>query len=775
MDPAVPAKRPSRRLRVRVGGMVQGVGFRPFVHCTALELGLGGWVMNTPAGVLLEVEGDPDRLAAFLEAIRRRPPPRAAVSTVAVADREPLGQESFTIRASQLAGPRTAPIPTDLATCEACLAELFDPTDRRWRYPFTNCTQCGPRFSIIEAMPYDRARTTMRGFAMCAACQAEYADPSSRRFHAEPNACRACGPRLSLLDAEGEPLAAGDAALLQAVVRLRAGGIVAVKGIGGFHLLTDARNEAAILRLRARKRRPDKPLAVMFPTIEALSKACAVSDAERRLLTAPEAPIVLVRRADASIAAAAAPAAPWLGALLPYTPLHHLLLRELGFALVATSGNLSEEPISIDTAEALARLEGVADAFLTHDRPIVRPVEDSVVRVVGGRPLMLRRARGYAPGPIALPRAAPGLLAAGGHLKATVGLSTTGQVIVWPHIGDLESAAGRAAHGRATQDIARLCDIRPSVVARDLHPDDVAGDAGAWPAVAEVRVQHHLAHIAACLADNGAGPPALGVAWDGSGYGPDGTIWGGEFLHLAGTGWRRVARLHPFRLPGGSAAVREPRRAALGLLFAAFGAQALAMSELAPVADFTVAERRTLGAMLERGVNAPACSSIGRLFDAVAALTGLRQRSSYEGQAAAELEAVADGLADGLADAAGYDFPVRETGADPPLVVDWRPALARMLAEIRAGAPAGHVSLALHDGLAAAIVKVARRVGEPHVALSGGCFQNARLTEAAVAGLRDAGFAPLWHRWIPPNDGGLALGQAAWSAWTLEKGGSPCA
>ncbi len=760
----------ARRLRVRVFGLVQGVGFRPFAHRRAIALGLAGWVMNTPQGVAIEVEGPSDELAAFLDAIRNGPPAGALVTAVDVVEAAPSGQPGFAILASEAGGARQARIPVDLAPCADCLAELADPAGRRWRYPFINCTACGPRFSLIEDMPYDRARTSMRGFAMCADCRAEYEDPSSRRFHAEPNACPACGPRLALLDAHGAVIASEDAAFKLAAAALAGGSVVAVKGVGGFHLACDARSGAAVARLRERKRRPGKPFAVMFPSLEALRGHCRPTVEEEALLTGRERPIVLVRRRGEGLAAAVAPRNPLIGALLPYSPLHVLLMAELGFPVVATSGNVSDEPIATDEADAVERLGAVADLFLTHDRPIVRPVEDSVVRIVGGRPLMLRRARGFAPGPISAEGLAAGVMAVGGHLKTTVAMTTDDGVVLWPHIGDLETIGARAAHARAAADIGRLCAVRPRRVACDAHPD-YATRRQAERGAPRVEVQHHLAHVAACLAENGAGPPALGVAWDGAGLGADGTLWGGEFLRLGPDGWRRVAHMRPFPLPGGAAAIREPRRAAIGLLFAAFGEAALSMDGLAPVASFTPAQRRTLGAMLARGVNTPVTSSAGRLFDAVAALTGLRQHAEYEGQAACELE----WSADGWPARRPYEIPIAPGPDAQDLRLDWRPALEAILADIRAGAQPGAVSSALHAGLAAAIVAVAERVGEPRVALTGGCFQNARLAEAAVAGLRSAGFEPLWHQHVPPGDGGLALGQAVWAAWTMAEETATCA
>ena len=759
------------RLRIRVRGAVQGVGFRPFVYRRAAELGLAGWVTNSTEGVTVEAEGDPGRLAALVESLRDAAPAPARVSQVETCAIPPCAAEGFEIRASVTTGARSAEVLPDLATCEDCLAELFDASDRRYLYPFINCTSCGPRYSIIEDLPYDRARTSMRRFEMCAACRSEYDNPADRRFHAEPNACADCGPSLALWDSSGAPVAHKHDALLAAARMLGEGRIVAVKGLGGFHLMVDAQSEDAVRALRRRKRRPDKPFAVMFASLAEVATHCRASAAEAALLVGPERPIVLVRRNSGAVADAVAPGNPWLGVLLAYAPLHHLLLGALGFPVVATSGNLCDEPIVTDEHEAVRRLAGIADAFLVHDRAIVRPLDDSVVRVVAGRMLMLRRARGYAPAPVGEATLAPGILALGGHLKATVALTTASGAIVSQHIGDLDTVEARAAYRRAADDIARLHDARPRLVVRDLHPDYDSSRVAEAAGLPVVSVPHHLAHVAACLAENGLDAPVLGVAWDGTGYGPDGTVWGGEFLHVTARAWRRVAHLATFRLPGGEAVAREPRRAALGALYRAFGPAALDMTDLAPVAAFEPTERRVLGAMLARGLNAPVTSSAGRLFDAVAALAGVRQRASYEGQAAAELEWAAGEGANG----ARYDLALRPADGDGPLVVDWLPALAAIVADLRAGIPAAIVSAKFHDGLAAAIAEVAAVIGEPRVVLSGGCFQNKRLTESTVAALRARGLEPVWHRRVPPNDGGIALGQAAWAAWSESRGETPCA
>lgn len=750
-----------QRWRVVVTGTVQGVGFRPFVYRLAERYGLTGWVTNAPRGVVIEVEGQSETLDAFVAALRSEPPPGARVVDVSAEalPPPPRGGSAFEIRASEARGARTVHLPADLVTCERCLQELLDPSDRRYRYPFTNCTDCGPRYSIIESLPYDRERTTMRRFAMCQACREEYANPASRRFHAEPNACPQCGPRLALWDAQGTETATGAAALDECAAMLRAGRAVALKGLGGFQLLVDAGNEEAVQRLRERKARPDKPLAVMYPSLADAEAACAVEPPERDLLIAPERPIVLLRHRAGAVAANVAPGNPWLGVMLPYTPLHHLLLAQLCRPVVATSGNRAGEPIAIDETEAVARLRGIADAFLVHDRPIVRPVDDSVVRVVAGQPLVLRRARGYSPSIAGLSRIPAGMLALGGHTKSTVALSLEGQVVLSQHLGDLDSPLARAVYRQTLDELPRLYGREPDVLVHDRHPDYHASRIAAGHGTPAFTVPHHVAHVAACMAEHDITGSVLGVAWDGSGYGDDGTVWGGEFLRIDDTGHERVAHLRPFRLPGGEAAVREPRRCALSLLAEVFGEDGLARTDLACVGSFSAPARETLWRLMERDINAPVTTSAGRLFDAVAALLGIRQRTTFEGQAAAQLEWAADGWVSDRA----YTFAVGRAGADAPWIIDWEPVIRALLADLTAGVAVADMAAAFHDGLAMAIAAVAKRIGEPRVVLSGGCFQNARLTESTVSALTEAGFQTYRHSLIPPNDGGLALGQLAWA------------
>jgi hydrogenase maturation protein HypF len=754
------------RRRLKVRGAVQGVGFRPFVYRLARELALSGHVENSPQGVTVEVEGAATALAEFQRRLDEDRPPAAFLESV---DCEPLpstGAAGFEIRRSDLAGERSALILPDRATCADCCRELLTAGDRRHRYPFTNCTRCGPRYSIVLSLPYDRQRTTMAGFALCAACRAEYEDPADRRFHAEPNACPVCGPQLALWDAAGRELAVREQALQGAAEALRGGQIVAVKGLGGFHLLVDARDQAAVLRLRERKRREAKPLAVMFPDLLAAAQRCVLEPEERTLLASAEAPIVLVRaREDIDIAPAVAPGNPHLGALLPYTPLHLLLLRELGFPVVATSGNLAEEPLCIDEAEAVERLSGIADLLLVHDRPIARPVEDSVVRLMAGRPMLLRRARGHAPLPVAAAPAGRTLLAVGAHLKNTVAVVTGGRLLLGAHAGDLESERALSAFRGSIETLSGLFEAAPEAVACDQHPDYLSTQHARQMGLPVLAVQHHLAHVLAAMADNELEPPVLGLAWDGTGLGPDGTIWGGEALRVERDSWERVGWLRPFLLPGGDRAVREPRRSALGVLYALEGDR-LFESDEPVLALFAPAELPVLRSMLQRRVNTPTTSSAGRLFDAVAALAGLASLHRFEGEAAMALE-FAVGASEGHP---AYPFELREANHHGRAVaVDWAPLIEEVRADRARGGGLRRIATRFHEALAEIAVALAVRTGERQVVLTGGCFQNRQLTERAVARLRAAGFEVHWHRRIPPNDGGIAAGQAVWALAELAR------
>jgi hydrogenase maturation protein HypF len=759
------ASTPSSDLLLRVRGTVQGVGFRPFVHRLALRHGVTGWVRNDADGVLLRASGDPVRLTALLESLQNEAPAAARVTALERlapdAATPPAGDRFTIIESELLTGAVSTATPADLALCADCRRELLDPRDRRAGYAFINCTQCGPRYSLIEQLPYDRARTTMRAFTMCPACAREYADPADRRFHAEPNACPVCGPHLSFTDPAGNPVGSPADALTSAAAALRAGAIGAVKGVGGFHLVCDATNEAAVATLRQRKHREEKPLAVMFPDLATLRRYATVSDRAAALLASPAAPIVLVPRlAGTDLAASVAPGNPWIGALLPYAPLHVLLLRAFNRPLVATSANLSEEPLCTDNTEALDRLAGIADFHLAHDRPIARPVDDSVVReTASGHPILLRRARGYAPAPLTLHAALPApALCVGGHMKATVAVASGDQVVLSPHIGDLGNAASQAVFERTIAMLSALHGARPALVVHDKHPDYASTTFAQRAGLPTLAVQHHLAHVLACLLEHGQ--PAhdvLGLSWDGTGYGEDGTIWGGEFILLNNQRATRFARLRPFRLPGGEAAVRDARRVALGLAH-----ELGSFTAVAQRLGFTPGEQLPLRQMLQQGLNSPLCSSGGRLFDAFSALLGLGTRNRFEGQAPLLLEAAATRARTSRETLPFTVAPCPDGAA--MFDVDWAPAFKQLLAETRR---AEDLAAAFHRGLARAMLEVAVRSGASTVALTGGCFQNALLHDLTATALRDAGFNVLEHHRLSPNDNSLAAGQALAALWGL--------
>ncbi len=751
-----------QRLRLTIRGTVQGVGFRPFTYRLAQALGLKGWVSNGVQGVIIEAEGSQVTLQQFLVRLPRELPPQSQIQHCDTKWLAPVGYTTFAIRDSETEGHKTAMVLPDIATCDRCRREIFDPRDRRYRYPFTNCTDCGPRFSIIQALPYDRVHTTMQPFVMCEHCRAEYDEPLDRRFHAQPNACPACGPHLELWDPHGTVLATHDEAFWATVEAIRRGVVVAVKGLGGVHLIVDAHQQDAILRLRQSKHRPDKPFALMYPTLASVQAACVVSAQEARLLCSPAAPIVLLRRrsgqpADA-IAPVVAPHNPYLGIMLPYTPLHHLLMAALGSPVVATSGNISDEPMCIDEAEALARLHGIAGVFLVHNRPIAQSVDDSVVRVIFGREMVLRGGRGYAPLAIHLTATSASTLALGAHLKTTIAVPIGSDVLVSQHVGDLDTPQALEAWCETIANFERLYDFQPTAVACDAHPDFVSTRWAQRSGLPIVRVQHHYAHVLSCMAENALEGPVLGVAWDGTGYGLDGTIWGGEFLRVSADSWQRVAHLRTFPMPGGEKAIREPRRMAVGLLHEIFGEATFALSALPVLQAFSPVEQTNVQIMLKRHLNTPVTSSVGRLFDAIAGILGLRLRSSFEAQAAMDLEFALDGFDTDEA----YPLPLVEGGTTDALsTLDWGPMVRAIVEEMQQQAAVGLMAAKFHNALVEAIVSVAARVGDERVLLTGGCFQNRYLLERAIQRLRKAHFSPYWHQRIPPNDGGIALGQIA--------------
>ena len=718
-----------RRVRARVEGTVQGVGFRPFVYRLASELELAGFVLNDERGVLVEVEGGDRAVDGFLRRLAEEAPPLASVEAVRPRDVAPAGERGFRILASPHGGEPEALVSPDTATCDDCLRELFDPADRRYRYPFVNCTNCGPRFTIVRGVPYDRPLTTMAGFELCPRCAAEYEDPADRRFHAQPNACPECGPTLALGDLRG------DAALRAAVAALREGAVVAVKGIGGYHLACLAAREPAVAALRARKHREDKPFAVMVRDVAAARTLVSLTDEEAALLAGRDRPIVLApRRSDAPVAASVAPRSADLGVLLPYSPLHHLLLADAGEPLVMTSGNVSDEPIAHEDEDALARLAGIADLVLRHDRPIHTRTDDSVLRAVPRRrPLLLRRSRGFVPDSLPLPGDGRPLLACGAELKSTFCVAKGARAWVGHHIGDLKSYEVLQAYEAGIEHFERLFAVVPEVVAHDEHPDYLSTRyALAREGVETVAVQHHHAHLAACLAEHGDTGRAAGAIYDGSGYGRDGSVWGGEILVGDLRDFERAAHLWPVRLPGGDAAVRQPWRMAVAWLLEAGWDGPLPGRNADQVAE-----------LVRTGLSSPWTTSMGRLFDAVAALCGLRDEVTYEGQAAVELEAIADPEERGA-----YDMPG----------LDARPTILAVAAD---RADPAIVSARFHNTVARATAEALTVAGEEVVVLSGGVFQNRLLLTRTRDALEALGHRVLVPERLPPNDGGISYGQAA--------------
>jgi hydrogenase maturation protein HypF len=767
----IEAAAPQCERMLRVRGTVQGVGFRPFVLRLAVELGVTGWVRNDAQGVLLRVWGSAVQLEDLAKQLELRAPAAARVTGVewlAGPLAEPAMAAGFHIIESRAAaGEIETGAPVDLAPCDDCRRELADPADRRFAYPFINCTQCGPRYSLIERLPYDRPFTTMAVFAMCPECLREYNDPGDRRFHAEPNACPVCGPKLELTDSAGRVLAEGPAALAQAAAALCSGGIVAAKGVGGFHLLADAADEAAVAELRRRKQREEKPFAVMFRDVSMLRGWAEVSSDAEILLESARCPIVLLKKHhEARLAEGVAPGNPWVGALLPSAPVYLLLMGLVNRPLVATSANLSDEPLCTDDLEARQRLAGIADWFLGHNRAIARPMDDSIVRFTSaGAPMVLRRARGYAPGPMVLPAAFPQpVICVGAQMKNTVAVAAGRRLVLSPHLGDLGSVAAYQVFTRTLETLTSLLAAQPALVVCDKHPDYPSTHFALQCGLPMVRVQHHLAHVLAVLLEHGAEPDdVLGVSWDGAGYGEDGTVWGGEFILLEGDRASRFARLRPFRLPGGDAAARDARRVAVALAHEYGGPEHAAA--MARRCAFSEADASILQSMLQQGLNSPLCSSVGRLFDGVGFLLGLGSRNSFDGQVPMAVEAAALGASP---TGPALPFRVRPAAHGARWEIDWAPALERLL-ERPSGADPQPATLAaaFHRGLADALLETCVLAGVRAVVLSGGCFQNAVLRHFVESRLLDAGFTVLAARDLPPHDGAIAAGQALGALWNL--------
>ncbi len=753
------------RLKIRVSGIVQGVGFRPFIYRLAEAHGLAGYVLNDPGGVEMEVEGQLDRVSEFLPAIVKEKPPQARVDTLSANFVDTTGEAGFLIRESERSSERTVLISPEIATCDDCLRELTDPSDRRYRYPFTNCTNCGPRYTIIADIPYDRRNTTMEVFKMCPECREEYEDPADRRFHAEPNACWVCGPRVELKDGSGRPVECEDP-IEAAIGLLGQGKILAVKGLGGFHLAVDATDDRAVRLLRERKQREEKPLAVMARDVDAVRKFALVGPEEERALTSSARPIVLLKkRPDGLIAEAVAPGNRSIGVMLPYTPVHHLLLEGGFAALVMTSGNISEEPIAVDIEDALSGLGSIADYYLDHNRDILSRCDDSVVRVIDGKTFFVRRSRGSVPLPLDLDTDTPCILACGGHLKNTVAVTRRNKVFVSQHIGDLENLAAYDFFKTSIARLGRIVDVEPTVAAHDLHPDYLSTKyALELPFETKIGVQHHHAHIASCLGEAGIDGPVIGFALDGTGYGPDGTIWGCEALISTRRSYERAAHLETVGMPGGEKAVTEPWRMALAHLHNALGGD-LDGVDLAGLLDRREREIAVVRSMLEKGLNCPMTSSCGRLFDAVSAMCGIRNRVSYEGQAAIELEmAVREDIAE------AYTVEIKET--DGRLIMSPKALIREVVRDLLSGTDTGVVAARFHNWLAACLVEIAGRLKAKHgintAALSGGCFQNEILLRELKGLLTQQGFEVIVNRLVPTNDGGISFGQVVVASAILE-------
>ena len=695
---------------------------------------------------------------------------------------EPIGFTQFEIRNSNTEGEKVTLVLPDIATCDDCMREIFDRTNRRYLYPFTNCTNCGPRFTIIEMLPYDRRNTTMKNFVMCDECQREYENPHDRRFHAQPNACSKCGPHLELWNSYERVITTHHDALLQTAEELRNGRIIALKGIGGFQLLVDARNDEAVIRLRERKHREEKPFALMFPNLQMANEVCEVSALEEKLLCSSESPIVLLKKraenreqgADnkeqnyfqskilnlkSKISDAVAPNNPSLGVMLPYSPLHHILMHELQFPVVATSGNISDEPICIDEYEALSRLRNIADYFLVHNRAIVRHVDDSVMRVAARKEMMIRRTRGFAPLPISIEtNCKESLQAFGAHLKSTIAISKGNNVFISQHIGDLETLESQRAFGTTIKSFQQLYETKPSTLICDLHPDYSSTMFAKKTGVPFLQVQHHYAHILSCMAEHHLKGNVLGVAWDGTGFGTDGTIWGGEFLLANENDFQRAVTFKPFRLPGGEKAIKEPRRTAIGLLYEIFGETIFSMNTIPSVVAFSEEEKTLLKQILSKNINAPITTSVGRLFDVVASILGIRQHVNFEGQAAMELEFSLCDMRYEIYDLR-YEFSTHIPSPTSRIVIDWTKMIVSILDDVKAKIPREIISTKFHNTLVEIIVEIAKRMNEKRIVLSGGCFQNKFLLEKTIQRLRADNFEVYWQQKFPTNDGGISLGQ----------------
>ncbi len=750
-----------QKVKIIIRGVVQGVGFRPFIYRLANELGIKGWIINSSQGVFIEAEHDRTTLEKFIQKINKDRPKNSFIQSFEHIWLDMEGFTDFEIRESQEAGNKTALVLPDISTCNDCLKEIFDTENRRYLYPFTNCTNCGPRFSIIADLPYDRRNTTMGEFEMCDNCRAEYTDPSDRRFHAEPTACPKCGPQVTLLDEKQALVSEKNDAINDTVRLIKEGRIIALKGIGGYQLICDAGNDVSVMMLRTRKKRSEKPFALMFLDIDMVKTECEVNENEKRILNSVEAPIVLLKKRkniNSAISNECAKNNPYLGIMLPYSPLHHILMKYLGSAIVATSGNISEEPICISEEEAYSKLSGIADYFLVHNRKILRHVDDSIVRYAGGNEMMLRRARGYAPLPLVMKGIEEKIvLAAGPHLKNTIALNKGSNVFISQHIGDLENVESINAFKRVINDLEGFYELKPDRVICDLHPDYTSTKYSEALEIQVHKIQHHYAHVLSCMAENEIEADVLGVSWDGTGYGTDGTIWGGEFIIPKGGEFIRKGYFKTFRLPGGEQAIHDVWKIGFSLLYDVYGGEVF---ELTNIPLTKMAGAKLIKQMLDKELNSPITSSAGRLFDGVSAIIGLRNTVNFEAQAAMELEFATDDVKTNDY----FSFSIDELN-DSTLIFNWQDIVKGIVDDINNKISAGIISAKFHNSLVEAIVQISKKVGFEKIALTGGCFLNKYLLERAINRLSEEGFKVYTQQRVPAGDGGISLGQMKFSTY----------
>lgn len=743
------------RLKIIIRGAVQGVGFRPFVYRLATEMNLKGYVFNSSRGVFIEVEGSSETLKKFLLRLEKEKPPISIIQSLEFQILDVIGYKEFEIRKSEKEEEITTLILPDIATCKDCLRELFDPDDRRYLYPFINCTNCGPRFTIIEMLPYDRPLTSMKNFNMCPDCEREYHNPEDRRFHAQPIACPECGPHIELWNENGHKISEKENCYPLVYELINNGKIVAIKGLGGFHLIVNAADDNAVKELRKRKHREEKPFAMMFPDIETVKKICEVNELEERLLLSPESPIVLLRKKSSyelKISEYVAPDNPYLGIMLPYTPSHHIIMRFLGKPIIATSGNLSEEPICIEENEALNRLNGIADYFLVHNRPILRHCDDSIARIIHNREFIIRRARGYAPLPYLIDdELGDNLIAVGGHLKNTIALKKGNQVFISQHIGDLSTLESFNAFKRTLGDFQNLYETNQAKYVGDLHPDYISTKYLKDQSKDYKLIQHHLSHIAACKLENGVKGEALGVSWDGTGYGFDGSIWGSEFFLIDDENFEHIGQFRKFYLPSGEKAIKEPKRTLAGILYEIYGSDILNSAILR--SKFNETELKLIVNQIDKKINSPECVSAGRLFDAVASLIGITDYSNFEGQAAMKLEF---SIEKGVDEHYEFEFLKNEI-----IKINWEKIITGIIRDIEYGIQKSKIATKFHNTLTEIIVEFAKYTNQKKILLSGGCFQNVYLLERTIERLKQESFQVYWHQRIPTNDGGISFGQIA--------------